>query len=194
MSVYELAKRRATVREFSSDKVNIEDVIYAVNVAKEAPSGANKQPWRFLIVTDGKIKEEIRKHCEDAERRFHEKAPDWMKKWFQERGITWRKPFLTDAPVLLLVFSNKKEPYAIQSVWLAIGYLLLALEEKGLCTVTYTPSSIKWTHELLNVPENYVLQTILPIGKPKGTTSKQPRYKSEDILYLNRFGKSIDKS
>ncbi|MGQ4834390.1 MAG: nitroreductase family protein [Candidatus Asgardarchaeia archaeon] len=191
MSLYEIAKQRATVREFSKDKIDINDVIYAVNVAKEAPSGANKQPWRFLIVTDRKIKEEIRKLCEGAERRFHEKAPEWMKKWFRERGITWEKPFLTDAPVLLLVFTDKGAPYSIPSVWIAIGYLLLALEEKGLCTVTYTPSDTKWVYELLDVPRNYLLQTILPIGKAKGPIKKQDRMPISEILFMERFGQQL---
>ena len=174
--VYELAKKRATIREFKDESVPLDDVIYALNVAKESPSGANKQPWRFVIVTDMKKKHKIREFCEEIEKQFHELAPDWMKKWFKERNISWKKPFLENAPVLVLVFADNKAPYYIQSTWIAIGYLLLALEEKGLATVTYMPSKIRWFNEFFDIPQNYVLQVILPIGKPATDSyKKQPR-------------------
>ena len=82
--VYELAKKRTTIREFKDESIPLDDVIYALNVAKEAPSGANKQPWRFVIVTDMKKKHKIREFCKEIEKQFHELAPDWMKKWFKE--------------------------------------------------------------------------------------------------------------
>ena len=182
--VYELAKKRATIREFKDESVPLDDVIYALNVAKEAPSGANKQPWRFVIVTDMKKKHKIREFCEEIEKQFHELAPDWMKKWFKKRNITWKKPFLENAPVLILVFADNKAPYYIQSTWIAIGYLLLALEEKGLATVTYTPSKIRWFNEFFDIPQNYVLQVILPIGKPATDSyKKQPRKKLEELIF-----------
>jgi len=178
-----LSKRRETIRDFSKEKINLEDIIYVLNVAREAPSGANKQPWRFLIVIDEDIKKEIRRYCESVERKFHENAPDWFKKWLAERGISWRKPFLEEAPVLLLVFADIRAPYAIQSTWLAVGYMLLAIEEKGLATVTYTPSRIKWFNEFFNLPDHYKLQTILPIGKPADTKyQKQPRKSLEELI------------
>lgn len=193
MNVYELAKRRKTVREFSSDPINLEDVLYAIQTAKEAPSGANKQPWLYILVTDPSIKKRIRSECEEVERVFHERAPSWMKKWFKERNITWKKPFLTEAPILLLVFANKNEPHAIQSVWLSIGYLLLALEEKQLVTVTYTPSGYGWANNLLNIPKNYSLQVILPIGraKPDIKYRKQPRKSLQEITFLNSYGQPL---
>ncbi|MGQ4894402.1 MAG: nitroreductase family protein [Candidatus Njordarchaeia archaeon] len=97
-------------------------------------------------------------------------------KWFKARNITRKKPFLEKAPVLVLVFADNKAPYYIQSTWIAIGYFLLALGEKGLTTVTYTPSKIRWFNEFFNIPQNYVLQVILPIGKPATDSyKKQPR-------------------
>lgn len=192
--VLELAKRRKTIREFSSEKIDLEDVIYAINVAKEAPSGANRQPWRFVIVIDNEKKKVIREICERIEKRFYSKAPDWFKTWASSLGITWEKPFLTQAPVLLFVFADIKAPSAVQSVWLAIGYILLALEERGLVTVTYTPSELRWANELLKVPNNYRLQAILPIGKMKMgyNYEKQPRFRISDILFLEEFGRKMD--
>jgi len=77
--VYELAKKRTTIREFKDESIPLDDVIYALNVAKESPSGANKQPWRSVIVTDVKKKHKIREFCEEVKKQFHELAPDWMK-------------------------------------------------------------------------------------------------------------------
>jgi len=184
-----LAERRKTVREFSKNDVSLKDILYAINVARQAPSGANKQPWRFIIIRENNKKELIRKKCEEIERKFHDRAPEWMKKWMSERNITWKKPFLTEAPYLVFVFADITAPMAVQSVWLAIGYLLLALEEKELSTVTYTPSEIKWANELLNVPNNYRLQAILPIGKiRKGYNyKKQPRLPLDKILFYEQY-------
>lgn len=168
----DLAVKRRSVRRYKREKVNLEDVIYALEVARHAPSGANKQPWKFLIVRDSRVKEEIRKNCEEGEKRFHSRASLWMKTWLKSRDITWEKPFLTEAPILILVFGKKTEPYWVQSVWLSVGFLILALTEKGLSTLTYTPSSTEWVYQMFNVPRDYVLQTILPVGLPLKTPRK----------------------
>lgn len=118
-----------------------------------------------------------------------------MKRWMSERKITWEKPFLTDAPLLQFVFADLTAPMAIQSVWLAIGYLLLALEERGIHTVTYTPSEIGWANKLLKVPRKYKLQTILPLGLEKEGSGykKQPRRGLEQILFYEEFGRILEK-
>lgn len=131
----------------------------------------------------------IREICEEIEKKFHNRAPEWFKKWMEERNITWRKPFLTEAPILLFVFTDIKVPMSIQSTWIAIGYLLLALEEKGLKMVTYTLFSILWANNIFKIPENYKLQTILPIGKKKHLSKykKQERLPLRKILYLEEY-------
>jgi len=187
VNLLDLASRRISTRKFSSEEIRIEDVIYAIEVARQAPSGANRQPWRFIIVYDNELKMEIRKYCEEVEKIFHEKAPTWMKKWLSEKGITWRKEFLTTAPLLILVFGKRNEPYWVQSVWLAIGYMLLALEEKGLASLTYTPPRVDWANRLLNVPTEYILQTIIPIGISKEENKKKIRFELKDILYCNKW-------
>lgn len=182
-NVYELAKRRATIRFLKTEPIILDDVMYALRVAIEAPSGANKQPWRFVIIKDPEKKRSIREFCENVEKEFHKVAPKWMKEWFKQAGITWEKPFLENAPILLLVFADSTAPYYIQSTWLAIGYLLLALEEKGLATVTYTPSKVRWFNEFLKIPKKYILQTILPIGKPAlDKYKKQPRKQLDELI------------
>ncbi|MET1129072.1 MAG: nitroreductase family protein [Thermoproteota archaeon] len=192
-SVLELARSRISVRKFLREDVDLEDLYYAVEVARNAPSGANRQPWRFLIVRDPAVKREIRRVCEEAERRFHDNAPEWMREWFNEKGITWEKPFLEEAPVLVLVLAKVDEPYAVQSVWLAIGYMILALEERGLASLTYTPSDVTWIHDLLGVPRGYVLQAIIPVGKP-GESHTKERLKLDEILFCEKWGAACRQS
>lgn len=186
----DIAESRTSVRLFSKEPVNLDDVFYALDVARQAPSGANQQPWRFLIITESDVKAIIRRECERVEREFHENPPDSIKNFLLKKGITWRKKFLTDAPVLILVFGRKTAPYWVQSVWLSIGYMILALEEKGLASLTYTPSKTDWANEVLGVPKDYVLVAIIPVGKAlqvvKAIKSRLPL---NQVTYCGEWGR-----
>ena len=188
MNLLRLASSRRSVRRFHPDPIPLSDIEYALDVARHAPSGANRQPWRFLIISDRKTKELIRTRCEEVEKRFHEKVSSSLKQWFMEKGITWRKPFLTEAPFLILVFGDVSQPYWLESVWIAVGYLLLAIEELGYGSLTYTPSETSWAAELLNVPKNYRLQAIIPVGKPMDEKGQEERRALEEVCYLDRWG------
>ena len=190
--VYTLAKRRKTVRQFTSRPVDENEVITAVKTACQAPSGANAQPWRFIGVTDATRKRNIRKACEDGERAFYATVKGEWRAWLLARGFTWSKPFLEEAPLLLLVFSQENAPYAIPSVWLAIGYLLLAIEERGLGTVTYTPSSTQGVLDEMDIPEGWRLEVILPIGFSAEQHAKEPRRSLDEVLYINSWGHGLD--
>ncbi len=96
--------------------------------------------------------------------------------------------FLTDAPVLVAVLAYKKAPYARKSTWLAIGYLLLALEEKGLALLTYTPSNPHAVARVLSIPKDYTLEAIIPIGKPAQFKEKEPRRTLQEKVYYNKWG------
>jgi len=186
-TVIGLATRRKTARRFRRTGVDLEDVHYCIRAAVQAPSGANRQPWRFVLVDDEEAKARIRASCEEQERRFHEKAETNLKGWFESKGITWQKQFLTDAPVLLAVFSNQKMPYAIESTWLAVGYILLALEERSLSTLTYTPSYPENVRAAFGAPEEYRLETILPIGHSADKKPKEERRQFESLIYRNAW-------
>jgi len=183
----ELARGRRTVRRFSSRPPPVTAILRAIEAAKEAPSGMNAQPWHFLVVTDPGIKRGIREACEAVERRFHARVQGKLKGWLAETGITPEKPFLTNAPFLILVFARTDAPYWLQSTWLAIGYLLLALEEEGLGTVTYTPPDPTPVQTLLSAPMVYKLQTILPVGYPTDPKPKYPRKALAEVATLNGF-------
>lgn len=184
-SIKDIAKRRKTVRKFKNKKVSIDDILYCIGVAKEAPSGMNAQPWKFLIMADDKKKEEIRKICEKGEKEFHKKVRENLSEWLKEKKISWKKEFLQKAPAIVIVLSFKKAPYFIQSTWLAIGYFLLALEEKGLATVTYTPPNSREICNYLKIPDKYKFEVILPIGYSEDKKKKETRKAIEEIVYID---------
>ena len=189
--ILDLAKRRKTVRRFSSTQVNLKDVLVALETACQAPSGANSQPWRFVIITDSQIKRRIREICERIEREFYSKVNGELREWLLARGFSWKKPFLEEAPVLVLILSETKAPYSTESVWLAIGYTLLALEELNLGTVTYTPSNAKGVLDEVDVPDGFRLEAILPIGVSTDEKSKEPRLSLDEVTYMNSWGRSV---
>jgi len=191
MRVLDLAASRRSVRRFKSDNVPLKDIAYILEVARKAPSGANRQPWRFLVIQDDDIKQDIRRVCEEVEKEFHQRAEPSLKRWLEARGITWEKPFLTEAPILILVFGRIDEPYWVESTWLAIGFMLLAIQELGYSTLTYTPSKIDWANHLLKVPKRYKLQVILPIGKPAEPIQSQDRLPLKEIAYLDGWGEEF---
>jgi nitroreductase len=184
-TIVDLATRRRTTRLFAKTPVEFEDVLYSIKAAGQAPSGANRQPWRFVLVDDARMKVEIRAACEEQEKSHHASVEANLKQWFVSKNITWEKPFLTDAPILLAVFSNQEMPYASESTWLAIGYIILALEERSLSTLTYTPSYPENVRSVFNAPQEYKLETILPIGHSSDSKPKEPRRPFQSSVYRN---------
>lgn len=185
--ILELARRRRSVRSYKPDPPPLEDVIYAIEAALQAPSGANRQPWSFILVRSPHVKRAIREVAEEWERRLHEGRglPEWFRGWLRERGITWRKPFLTEAPYLIAVLADRRAPYSRESVWLAIGYMLLALEEKGLASLTYTPANPHAVARVLGVTEKtHTLEAIIPVGYPAEEKEKEPRKSLEEALRI----------
>ena len=168
-----------------------EHLRYLLEVVRSAPSGANRQPWRFLVVLDPARKAEIRRRCEEAEKRFHERVDNSFKAWLRSRGISWRKPFLTEAPALILVFGDRRQPYWLASTWVAVAYLILAAEELGYGTLTYTPSDVKWVNPLFQIPEDYILQVIVPVGKPAEKPEHPGRLPLNEVAYLDEWGRGF---
>ena len=130
--------------------------------------------------------------CERGERDFYSTVSGELRDWLLAKGFSWKKPFLEEAPMLVLVLSEMKAPYPTQSVWLAIGYVLLALEELGLGTVTYTPSSTEGVLDEVDVPESFRLEAILPIGVSADEKPKEPRRRLHVVSFLNSWGHPLD--
>jgi iodotyrosine deiodinase len=168
----ELATRR-TIRDFAPDPVPLEAVREAVRAAASAPSGANVQPWRFVLVTDPEVKRRIREGAEAEEREFYERRAgrEWLDA-LAPLGTDAEKPFLETAPALVVVFEvhqgggEPKPYYPKESVGIAVGMLLTALHHAGLATLTHTPSPMRFLGEILDRPRNERPFVLVPVGYP----------------------------
>lgn len=145
------------------------------------------------MVRDPRVKARIREVCEEWEKRFHESPtmPGRFRERLRRRGITWRNEFLTDAPVLVAVAAYRKAPYARESTRLAIGYLLLALEERWLAPLTYTPPNPRRVAAILGIPEDYTPETIIPVGLPAEDKEKEPRMGLHEAVYLDSWSNPL---
>ena len=174
--VAELRTRR-TVRHFSDRPVPEEVLRDCVAAAASAPSGANRQPWHFVIISDPKIKKKIREAAEEEERDFyHGRAPDDWLEALAPLGTDEHKPFLETAPYVIAVFAerygideegNKLKNYDVsESVGIAVGFLITAIHHAGLVSLTHTPAPMRFLAEILGRPGNERPFLILPVGYP----------------------------
>lgn len=173
----ELCATRRTIRDFSSNPLPPGMIELLIRTAGSAPSGANKQPWTYVVVTDAETKRKIRVAAEHEERISYEgRMP---KEWLDDLeplGTDWRKPFLEEAPCLIAVFrqdyglSNgrkSKHYYVTESVGISVGFLLAAIHNAGLVALTHTPSPMGFLQEILERPKNEKAFLLIPIGYPK---------------------------
>lgn len=168
---------RRSVRQFSRDPVSravIEEVLAA---AGTAPSGAHKQPWTFVAISDPALKQRIRDVAEEEERRFYgELAPQQWLDDLAPLGTDWHKTHLTDAPWLIVVFAQEyamrddgskgKHYYVNESVGIAVGFLLAAIRQAGLASLTHTPSPMAFLRTELGRPANERAYVVIPVGYP----------------------------
>jgi nitroreductase len=173
--LHRMAARRS-VRFLSSEPVPLELIENAIRCASLAPSGANQQPWKFVVVRDPEIKRKIREAAEAEERESyeHRMPADWLEA-LAPLGTDWHKEFLETAPYLIVVFrvdfglrgdSKTKHYYVQESVGIATGFLLAALHLSGLATLTHTPSPMGFLSSILDRPRNERPFVLIPIGYP----------------------------
>jgi nitroreductase len=185
-----LAMKRRSTRRYTSDPVHISDIIEVIEAGTYAPSGANTQPWRFIIIDDETVKRNIREGAEKADQKFHREAPKWLKNWLKDNKINPEKPFLTEAPFLIVVAALTTMPYWLESTWISIAYMILAVEEKGLCSLTYTPDETGFLNTILDIPKDYCVVAILPLGSSNEKERSIPKRKNiTQLVFKNRFGK-----
>jgi iodotyrosine deiodinase len=167
---------RRSVREFSREPVEFELIENAIAAAGTAPSGANQQPWTFVVVSDPEVKREIRAAAEAEEREAyeHRMTEEWLRA-LEPLGTDWRKPHIEDAPYVIVAFEQAygldgdrrwKHYYAKESVGLAVGLLLASLHLAGLATLTHTPSPMGFLARLLERPRNERPYVLVPVGYP----------------------------
>ncbi len=169
-----LMRRRRSVRTFSPDPIPLDVVDKCIETAAQAPSGAHKQPWTFVLVTDPETKAKIRAAAEEEERAFYggRASEQWLED-LQPFETGPEKPFLEIAPALIVVFAQRhgetksdRHYYVTESVGIASGMLLAALHQAGLATLTHTPSPMGFLSEVLGRPANERPFLLIPIGYP----------------------------
>jgi len=165
--------RRRSVRDFSTDPIPDGVIEAAVRAAASAPSGANIQPWRFVVITSPERKRRLRVAAEAEERDFYSRrAPaEWLRA-LAPIGTDWCKPFLEAAPAVIVVFEvhqgpNSPKPYYVkESVGIAVGLLLATLHLAGLVTLTHTPSPMRFLNEVCERPPEERAHLLIPVGYP----------------------------
>jgi nitroreductase len=173
----ELMKTRRSVRHFSTEPVPWELIENALRTAGTAPSGANQQPWTFVVVSDPAVKEEIRDAAEQEERLlYEERASAEYLDAIEPIGTDWIKRHITDAPYVIVVFeqsygfnedgSKRKHYYVRESVGIATGFLLASLHAAGLATLTHSPSPMGFLSRILGRPPNERPFILIPVGYP----------------------------
>lgn len=189
--------RRRTVREFSTEPVPFELLLNAVSTAATAPSGAHQQPWTFVVVADPDIKGRMRVAAEEEERRSYDGrlGEEWLRA-LRRLGTDWRKPHITDAPYVVVVFEQAysidadggkhKHYYVKESVGIACGLLIASLHLAGLATLTHTPSPMGFLTRLLGRPRNERPALLVPVGypTPDATVPDLERRRLDDVLVL----------
>ncbi|MFN2432486.1 MAG: nitroreductase family protein [Gemmatimonadota bacterium] len=194
---YDLVRTRRSVREFSPRPVSRRVVEDLLRAAATAPSGAHRQPWRFVAVSDPALKRRIREAAEREERESyeHRMTADWLAD-LAPLGTDWRKPFLETAPWLIAVFRvdwehrrGKRLPnyYVHESVGLACGLLLAAVHHAGLVALTHTPSPMGFLREILGRPWNEKPFLLIPVGHaaPEARVPDLERATLEDIAWFH---------
>jgi iodotyrosine deiodinase len=180
-SLFDSLNSRRSVRDFSTEAISQEVLEKIVMTASTAPSGAHKQPWTFCIVTNKNIKSAIRKAAEEEEKISYggRMSERWLKD-LAPLGTDWKKPFLEEAPALVIVFKRVYEMdgdekannyYVNESVGIACGMLISAIHNAGLVTLTHTPSPMNFLAKILNRPKSERPYLLLPVGYPKSNAT-----------------------
>lgn len=168
-------KTRRSIRKFSNQPVSREIIDLCLKAAGRSPSGANQQPWHFVVISNDKMKKKIRKHAEREEKKFYtSRAPEEMLNALESLNTNWKKPFLENAPYLIVIFAKNahynengekiKHYYVSRSVGIATGILITALHYAGLSVLPYTPSSMMFLKDLLDRPETEWPFLLLVVG------------------------------
>lgn len=175
-SLYREINQRRSCRYFASTPVPKEVIENLILTASSAPSGAHKQPWKFVAISNAEVKKEIRKAAEAEEKEFYEnRGPESWLKDLAPLGTDWQKPFLEIAPWLIVIFKEtyeeqngqkNKHYYVNESVGIAAGFLINAIHQCGLATLTHTPSPMNFLSDILKRPANEKPFLLMPVGYP----------------------------
>lgn len=184
----EESKMRRSYRKFLPEALDLEVLRNCIKTAATAPSGANKQPWHFCLVTNQDVKDKIREEADKVEKAFYEsKITDEWAADLEHLALSWQKPFLNEAPALIVIFkeyyktledgTKDKNYYVSESADIATGLLINALRNVGLQTLTYTPAPNDFLKEMFGRPDGEKAVMVLVVGKP------DPEYDLPEITH-----------
>ena len=194
---YENLKNRRTVQDFSERHVPIEIIENCIRTADTAPSGANLHPWHFAIISDKKIKRQIRFAAEKEEQKFYNgrATKEWLEA-LSPLGTNEKKPFLENAPYLIAIFAKTygvnekgkliKHYYVNESVGIATGILISAVHQSGLVSLTHTPSPMAFLNKILKRPKNERPFLLLVVGFPSAN-AKVPDIKRKSLQEITTY-------
>lgn len=188
---YALMDRRRSVRDFSERPVDRAVIDNIIRTASTAPSGAHKQPWTFCVITNPELRQKLRARAEAEERKsYAERMSDEWLSDLEPLGTDPVKPFLEEAPYIVVVFKRlyeynedgSKHPnyYVNESVGIAVGMFLAAVQNAGLAALTHTPSPMNFLAELLGRPENERAYLLIPVGHP-ADNAKVPKLERKPL-------------
>lgn len=188
--------RRRSVRHFSDESVPKEVIDNILKVAISAPSGANKQPWTFCVISNLEMKKKIRKAAESEEKESYANrmSESWLND-IKKFETNWQKPFLETAPYIIVLFKKSyglengektTNYYVNESIGIALGFLISAIHQAGLVCLTHTPSPMKFLTEILERPKNERPFMLLPVGRPTDNI-KVPVISKKDFSEVVKF-------
>lgn len=193
---YKEINKRRSVRDFSDKKIPKEVIENIIKTAGSAPSGAHKQPWTFCVISNKKLKSGIRELAEKEEyENYHSRMSESWKEDLKAMGTTHIKEFLEIAPYIIVVFKKvydldkdeKKQNYYVnESVGIAVGFLITAIHQAGLVTLTHTPSPMKFLQKVLGRPKNEKAYLLLPVGFPS-KDCKVPDLKRKSLEEISHW-------
>jgi len=194
---WEYMNQRRSIREIDASREVPQEVVEnLIKIASSAPSGAHKQPWTFVAVSNTQLKHRIKEAAEVEEKEFYQgrASEEWLKD-LEPFGTDWKKDFLVDSPWLIVVFRKNynetpdgktKNYYVHESVGIATGFLLQAIHQCGLVSLTHTPSPMNFLSEILERPENEKPYLLIPVGYPKPSV-EVPNLRRKDLSEVSVF-------
>ena len=183
----ELMERRRSIRDYEDTPVTDGQLENILKAATLPPTGADRLPFVMIRVTDQAMKQRIREEAERIDSAPPASKDHAIEDWMRAKGIKKQKDFLTQAPVLLVVAGDTDQPYWQESTWLSIAYIILAIESEGLTSLTYTPRDMGFLNRLLEIPDNFHPEVILPVGHPKDRLPAKGS-RPEGKVFSERYG------
>ena len=190
MELLDEMKTRKSIRDFSDSFVHRDVIENIIKIAGTAPSGANKQPWTFCLISNNELRAKIREAAEKEEyENYHGRMSDEWLEDLKPFGTDWSKPFIDIAPWIIVMFKKaydlvdgkkQKNYYVNESVGIAAGFLIMAIHQAGLATLTHTPSPMNFLQNILNRPDNERAYLLLPVGYP-ALDAKVPNIKKKPL-------------